>query len=98
MALMYFTITTAFAVSLTGLTLHRKHLVSALLCLEALLLALFTSLAMASETTASPNTTLQPIILLALAACEAGAGLGILVATTRTHASDHMKNLNLLMC
>nr|BBD20481.1 NADH dehydrogenase subunit 4L [Cyrtodactylus thirakhupti] len=98
MALTYFTMSSAFAVGMTGLTLHRKHLVSALLCLEALLLALFMSLALTSQTAACPNTSMQPIILLALAACEAGTGLGLLVATARTHASGQMKNLNLLAC
>nr|BBD20520.1 NADH dehydrogenase subunit 4L [Cyrtodactylus tigroides] len=98
MALAHFTLTLAFATGLTGLTLHRKHLVSALLCLEALLLALFLSLALTTQTTTNPNTAMQPVILLALAACEAGAGLGLLVATARTHASSHMKNLALLTC
>nr|BBD20494.1 NADH dehydrogenase subunit 4L [Cyrtodactylus auribalteatus] len=98
MVLAHFTTATTFAVGLLGLALHRKHLVSALLCLEALLLTLFVSIALTSQTTANPNTTMQPIILLTLAACEAGTGLSLLVATARTHASNHMKNLNLLTC
>nr|BBD20507.1 NADH dehydrogenase subunit 4L [Cyrtodactylus chanhomeae] len=98
MTMMYFTVATAYAVALTGLTLHRKHLVSALLCLEGLLLAMFTMLALTSETTTNSNSMMQPLVLLTMAACEAGTGLGLLVATTRTHASDNMKTLNLLTC
>nr|YP_009388932.1 NADH dehydrogenase subunit 4L [Cyrtopodion scabrum]BAX77918.1 HADH dehydrogenase 4L [Cyrtopodion scabrum] len=98
MALLKFTTYTAFTLSLTGLALYRKHLVSALLCLEGLMISLFTTLATISQTLATATTMTQPIIMLTLSACEAGAGLGILVASSRTHASDHMKNLNLLKC
>nr|YP_010976664.1 NADH dehydrogenase subunit 4L [Tenuidactylus dadunensis]WNX96101.1 NADH dehydrogenase subunit 4L [Tenuidactylus dadunensis] len=93
-----FTVYTAFALSLTGLALCRKHLVSALLCLEGLMVALFTTLTTISQALATTTTMTQPIILLTLSACEAGVGLSLLVASSRTHASDHMKNLNLLMC
>nr|YP_003002172.1 NADH dehydrogenase subunit 4L [Hemidactylus frenatus]ACS37291.1 NADH dehydrogenase subunit 4L [Hemidactylus frenatus] len=89
---------TTFTLSLTGLTLHRNHLVSALLCLEGLMLTIYMAMATITKTLSTTNTTLTPITLLALAACEAGAGLSLLVATARTHASDNLKNLNLLMC
>nr|YP_010485126.1 NADH dehydrogenase subunit 4L [Hemidactylus farasani]UVW80907.1 NADH dehydrogenase subunit 4L [Hemidactylus farasani] len=92
------TTSTAFTLSLLGLTLHRSHLVSVLLCLEGLMLALFTTMATLTQTMTNTNTTTNPMLLLALAACEAGAGLALLVSTTRTHSSDNLKALNLLMC
>nr|YP_009110525.1 NADH dehydrogenase subunit 4L [Lepidodactylus lugubris]BAP90304.1 NADH dehydrogenase subunit 4L [Lepidodactylus lugubris] len=98
MTLTHFAAATAFALSITGVALCRKHLVSALLCIEGMMLALYMLLMCASQTLNQSTTTMQPIILLTLAACEAGAGLALLVATTRTHASDHLKNMNLLKC
>uniref|UniRef100_A0A3Q4FXI7 NADH-ubiquinone oxidoreductase chain 4L n=1 Tax=Neolamprologus brichardi TaxID=32507 RepID=A0A3Q4FXI7_NEOBR len=40
----------------------------------------------------------SPILLLAFSACEAGAGLALLVATARTHGTDRLQSLNLLQC
>nr|YP_007317566.1 NADH dehydrogenase subunit 4L [Cnemaspis limi]ADY86103.1 NADH dehydrogenase subunit 4L [Cnemaspis limi] len=82
---------------LLGLTLHRKHLISALLCIESMMLSLFILLATISYTL-NITSTIQPLALLTIAACGEGAGLALLVATTRTHASDHLKTLNLLQC
>nr|BCO16472.1 NADH dehydrogenase subunit 4L [Sphaerodactylus elegans] len=90
--------TTLFALGALGLTLHRKHLVSALLCIEGMLLSLFISMGTTAQTNQLTTTTALPIILLALSACEASIGLGLLVASTRTHASDHLKTLDLLKC
>jgi len=41
--------------------------------------------------------TLMPLLMLTLSACEAGTGLVILVASTRTHGSNYLHNLNLLL-
>nr|YP_009992308.1 NADH dehydrogenase subunit 4L [Gekko subpalmatus]QNN90181.1 NADH dehydrogenase subunit 4L [Gekko subpalmatus] len=98
MTTVHFATASTFVLSASGLALHRNHLVSALLCIEGMMLALFMALALNSQTLNLANTSLQPIIMLALAACGAGAGLALLVASTRTHASDHLKNLNLLKC
>nr|YP_009231537.1 NADH dehydrogenase subunit 4L [Plestiodon chinensis]ALY11253.1 NADH dehydrogenase subunit 4L [Plestiodon chinensis] len=94
----YFTFSTAFMLGIMGLSLHRTHLVSALLCIEAMMLALFTALTMLSSTLQLPSTTMIPILLLTFSACEASTGLALLVATSRTHGADHLQNLNLLQC
>nr|YP_009925646.1 NADH dehydrogenase subunit 4L [Tropidophorus hangnam]QNH82450.1 NADH dehydrogenase subunit 4L [Tropidophorus hangnam] len=94
----YFLFTTAFSLGILGLSMHRTHLVSALLCIEAMMLALFSAMTMFSTTTQLPSSTMMPILLLAFSACEAGTGLALLVATARTHGTDHLKNLNLLQC
>nr|YP_001650770.1 NADH dehydrogenase subunit 4L [Solenostomus cyanopterus]BAF74894.1 NADH dehydrogenase subunit 4L [Solenostomus cyanopterus]BBU25691.1 NADH dehydrogenase subunit 4L [Solenostomus cyanopterus] len=89
---------TAFLVSLMGLTFHRTYLLSALLCLEAIMLALFIALTLWSLQTTSTNFSPAPLLLLAFSACEAGAGLALLVASARTHGNTQLKSLSLLQC
>uniref|UniRef100_A0A3Q0RGM8 NADH-ubiquinone oxidoreductase chain 4L n=1 Tax=Amphilophus citrinellus TaxID=61819 RepID=A0A3Q0RGM8_AMPCI len=72
---------------LAGLAFHRTHLLSALLCLEGIILSLFIALFSAA-----------PVLLLAFSACEASAGLALLVASARTHGTDRLQSLNLLQC
>nr|YP_009271754.1 NADH dehydrogenase subunit 4L [Scincella huanrenensis]ANY28507.1 NADH dehydrogenase subunit 4L [Scincella huanrenensis] len=94
----YFLFTTAFLLGITGFSAHRTHLVSALLCIEAMMLALFLAMTTLSTNIHLPATAMMPVILLAFSACEAGTGLALLVATARTHGSDHLQSLNLLQC
>nr|YP_010041665.1 NADH dehydrogenase subunit 4L [Scincella reevesii]QPB14668.1 NADH dehydrogenase subunit 4L [Scincella reevesii] len=98
MTTLYFLFTTAFLLGILGLSMHRTHLVSALLCIEAMMLALFSAMTMFSTNSQLATTTLLPILLLAFSACEAGTGLALLVATARTHGSDHLQSLSLLQC
>ncbi|NWV21617.1 NU4LM oxidoreductase, partial [Origma solitaria] len=63
-----------------------------------IILSLYVALAICPIQTHTSSTTIMPILLLAFSACEAGAGLALLVASTRTHGSDHLHNLNLLQC
>nr|ARV86560.1 NADH dehydrogenase subunit 4L [Xyrias revulsus] len=95
---LHFSFSVAFILGLAGLALHRKHLLSALLCLEAMMLSLYVAMAMWSFQTGSTIFSSAPMMLLAFSACEASAGLALLVATSRTHGTDHLKNLNLLRC
>nr|ATL16361.1 NADH dehydrogenase subunit 4L [Neoceratodus forsteri]ATL16374.1 NADH dehydrogenase subunit 4L [Neoceratodus forsteri]ATL16387.1 NADH dehydrogenase subunit 4L [Neoceratodus forsteri]ATL16400.1 NADH dehydrogenase subunit 4L [Neoceratodus forsteri]ATL16413.1 NADH dehydrogenase subunit 4L [Neoceratodus forsteri] len=98
MSFILFTLSSAFTVSLAGLAFNRSHLLLALLCLEGMMLSLFIALSLwplQLETTMCMTT---PMLLLAFAACEASAGLALLVATARTHGTDQMQNLNLLQC
>nr|YP_009369687.1 NADH dehydrogenase subunit 4L [Narcine brasiliensis]AMB36426.1 NADH dehydrogenase subunit 4L [Narcine brasiliensis] len=94
----YFILTSTFMLSLTGLTLNRSHFLSALICLEGMMLSLFISIALWSVMMNSSTWSLSPMILLTFSACEASSGLALLVAATRTHGSDQLKNLNLLQC
>nr|YP_001650731.1 NADH dehydrogenase subunit 4L [Eurypegasus draconis]BAF74946.1 NADH dehydrogenase subunit 4L [Eurypegasus draconis] len=93
-----FAFSSAFIMGTTGLTFHRTHLLSALLCLEGMMLSLLIALALWSLELDSAGPMASPMILLAFSACEAGAGLALLIATSRTHGGDQMKNLNLLQC
>nr|YP_001648840.1 NADH dehydrogenase subunit 4L [Sylvia crassirostris]CAP10142.1 NADH dehydrogenase subunit 4L [Sylvia crassirostris] len=88
----------AFTLSSLGLAFHRTHLISALLCLESMMLSMYVALSMWSIQTQTPSPALLPILMLTFSACEAGTGLALLVASTRTHGSDHLHNFNLLKC
>nr|UMB50601.1 NADH dehydrogenase subunit 4L [Parauchenoglanis cf. monkei FDBS-2022] len=94
----YFSFTSAFTLGLMGLAFHRTHLLSALLCLEGMMLSLFIALALWTLQLESTAFSAAPILLLAFSACEASAGLALLVATARTHGTDRLQALNLLQC
>nr|AOX22004.1 NADH dehydrogenase subunit 4L [Sceloglaux albifacies] len=87
-----------FILSTLGLAFHRTHLISALLCLESMMLSMYVALSAWPIENQTPASTLMPVLMLAFSACEAGAGLAMLVASTRTHGSDHLHNFNLLQC
>lgn len=93
-----FAFSSAFLLGLSGLAFHRTHLLSALLCLEGIILSLFIALSLWTLQLSSINFSPAPILLLAFSACEASIGLALIVATARTHGSDHLQNLNLLQC
>nr|NP_443354.1 NADH dehydrogenase subunit 4L [Coelorinchus kishinouyei]BAB70165.1 NADH dehydrogenase subunit 4L [Coelorinchus kishinouyei] len=93
-----FTTSSAFFLSLMGLTFHRTHLLSALICLEGMMLSLFTSFSLWALQSDTASFSTVPLCILAFSACEASAGLALLVATARTHGTDHLKKLNLLKC
>nr|YP_001293468.1 NADH dehydrogenase subunit 4L [Siganus fuscescens]YP_003127089.1 NADH dehydrogenase subunit 4L [Siganus unimaculatus]YP_009029589.1 NADH dehydrogenase subunit 4L [Siganus guttatus]YP_009058833.1 NADH dehydrogenase subunit 4L [Siganus canaliculatus]YP_009107485.1 NADH dehydrogenase subunit 4L [Siganus vulpinus]AZJ16621.1 NADH dehydrogenase subunit 4L [Siganus sutor]UFH80662.1 NADH dehydrogenase subunit 4L [Siganus luridus]UFH80675.1 NADH dehydrogenase subunit 4L [Siganus rivulatus]WHN6326 len=94
----HFTFSSAFVLGLMGLAFHRTHLLSALLCLEGMMLSLFIALSLWTLQLGATNFSASPMILLAFSACEASAGLALLVATARTHGTDHLQSLNLLQC
>nr|YP_006303296.1 NADH dehydrogenase subunit 4L [Bostrychus sinensis]WEW79110.1 NADH dehydrogenase subunit 4L [Bostrychus sp. s RZ-2023]AFC88359.1 NADH dehydrogenase subunit 4L [Bostrychus sinensis]WEW79123.1 NADH dehydrogenase subunit 4L [Bostrychus sp. s RZ-2023]WEW79136.1 NADH dehydrogenase subunit 4L [Bostrychus sp. s RZ-2023]WEW79149.1 NADH dehydrogenase subunit 4L [Bostrychus sp. s RZ-2023] len=94
----HFTFSTAFLLGLAGLAFHRTHLLSALLCLEGMMLSLFLALSLWTLELNATNFSASPMLLLAFSACEASAGLALLVATARTHGTDHLQSLNLLQC
>nr|BBG74599.1 NADH dehydrogenase subunit 4L [Chiasmodon harteli] len=94
----HFAFSSTFMLGLAGLAFHRTHLLSALLCLEAMMLSLFIALSVWVLQLDSTSFSASPMLLLAFSACEASAGLALLVATSRTHGSDRLQNLNLLQC
>nr|AII02928.1 NADH dehydrogenase subunit 4L [Mionectes oleagineus] len=98
MTFMHLTFYATFMLSSLGLAFHRTHLISALLCLESMMLSMYIALSMWPVYTQTASLTLMPILTLAFSACEAATGLAILVASARTHGSDHLHNLNLLQC
>nr|WNH24026.1 NADH dehydrogenase subunit 4L [Stomias affinis] len=95
---MHFSFTSAFLLGFMGLAFHRTHLLSALLCLEGMMLSLYIALSHWALQSESTGFSATPMLLLAFSACEASAGLALLVATSRTHGTDHLQNLTLLRC
>nr|BAX73603.1 NADH dehydrogenase subunit 4L [Dussumieria elopsoides] len=93
-----FSFTTAFILGLSGLAFNRTHLLSALLCLEGMMMSLYVGLSMWGAQTGETNFFTTPILLLVFSACEAATGLALLVATTRSHGTTQTKALNLLQC
>nr|WNH23228.1 NADH dehydrogenase subunit 4L [Magnisudis atlantica] len=94
----HFAFSSAFLLGLMGLAFHRTHLLSALLCLEGMMLSLFIALSLWTLQLEATGYSAAPMLLLAFSACEASAGLALLVATARTHSTDHLQSLNLLQC
>nr|WAR50760.1 NADH dehydrogenase subunit 4L [Crocidura suaveolens gueldenstaedtii] len=98
MSLVYLNTALAFSISMLGLLMHRAHLMSSLLCLEGMMLSLFTLGAMTILITHFTLANMLPIILLVFAACEAAVGLSLLVMVSNTYGADFVQNLNLLQC
>nr|BBM34870.1 NADH dehydrogenase subunit 4L [Paraliparis meridionalis] len=94
----HFAFSSAFMLGLAGLAFHRAYLLSALLCLEGMMLILFIALSIWTLQLGALTTSTTPILLLAFSACEASTGLALLVATTRTHNTTRLQSLNLLQC
>nr|YP_009160521.1 NADH dehydrogenase subunit 4L [Centropyge multicolor]YP_009160534.1 NADH dehydrogenase subunit 4L [Centropyge joculator]AKQ77497.1 NADH dehydrogenase subunit 4L [Centropyge multicolor]AKQ77510.1 NADH dehydrogenase subunit 4L [Centropyge joculator]ANW71966.1 NADH dehydrogenase subunit 4L [Centropyge interrupta] len=94
----HFAFSSAFMLGLAGLAFHRTHLLSALLCLEGMMLSLFIAMALWTLQLDATAFSPSPMLLLAFSACEASAGLALLVATARTHGTDRLQSLNLLQC
>ncbi|YP_009251198.1 NADH dehydrogenase subunit 4L (mitochondrion) [Anomaloglossus baeobatrachus] len=91
-------LSTTFFLGLLGLSFHRTHLLSALLCLEGMMLSLYLGLALWTAKMTMMSSGMFPVIMLTLSACEAGLGLSLMIATARSHGSDNLNSLNLLQC
>nr|AVP25717.1 NADH dehydrogenase subunit 4L [Scaphiophryne marmorata] len=94
---MAFILISTFFITLMGLAFHRTHLLSALLCLEGMMLTIFVGLALWPNNL-STTMLMTPLIMLTMSACEAALGLSLMIATARSHGNDNLKTLNLLQC
>nr|QOJ45059.1 NADH dehydrogenase subunit 4L [Allobates masniger] len=91
-------LSTMFFLGLLGLSFHRMHLLSALLCLEGMMLSLFIGLSLWTLKFSLLSSGMFPVMILTMSACEAGLGLSLMIATARSHGSDNLNLLNLLQC
>nr|YP_009550095.1 NADH dehydrogenase subunit 4L [Mesoplodon europaeus]AGK37852.1 NADH dehydrogenase subunit 4L [Mesoplodon europaeus]AGK37865.1 NADH dehydrogenase subunit 4L [Mesoplodon europaeus]AGK37878.1 NADH dehydrogenase subunit 4L [Mesoplodon europaeus]AGK37891.1 NADH dehydrogenase subunit 4L [Mesoplodon europaeus]AGK37907.1 NADH dehydrogenase subunit 4L [Mesoplodon europaeus] len=98
MSLVHMNIIMAFTLSLVGLLMYRSHLMSALLCMEGMMLSLFILATLMILNSHFTLASMMPIILLVFAACEAAIGLALLVMISNTYGTDYVQNLNLLQC
>nr|AGN71238.1 NADH dehydrogenase subunit 4L [Hyalinobatrachium fleischmanni] len=87
-----------FFLSILGLSFHRTHLLSALLCLEGMMLSIFLGLGLWAMKLSTTSSMMFPVLMLTMSACEAGLGLSLMIATARTHGTDDLNTLNLLQC
>nr|ADM46837.1 NADH dehydrogenase subunit 4L [Indri indri] len=84
--------------ALLGTLMFRSHLMSSLLCLEGMMLSMFTLSTLIILNMHFTMSFMMPILLLVLAACEAAVGLALLVMVSNTYGLDYIQNLNLLQC
>uniref|UniRef100_A0A8C9I5A4 NADH-ubiquinone oxidoreductase chain 4L n=1 Tax=Piliocolobus tephrosceles TaxID=591936 RepID=A0A8C9I5A4_9PRIM len=98
MPIIYINIALAFIISLLGILIYRSHLISSLLCLEAIILSLFIISTLMASNIHSPLANIVPIALLVFAACEAAVGLALLISISNTYGLDYVHNLSLLQC
>nr|AUI11295.1 NADH dehydrogenase subunit 4L [Clanculus margaritarius] len=82
--------------SVLTLCLQYKHLLSALLSLEAMTLSLFVLLVSVSCGHSFEGE--MCLILITMGACEASLGLAILVSLIRTHGNDYVSSFCLQKC
>uniref|UniRef100_UPI00202786FA NADH dehydrogenase subunit 4L n=1 Tax=Zoroaster ophiactis TaxID=467010 RepID=UPI00202786FA len=85
-----------FYLGILGILINRLHFLSILLCLELLLISLFLTITILAFNLNNTILFSNNLILLTLSACEASAGLSLLVALSRTHNSDLVSNINIL--
>nr|YP_003587429.1 NADH dehydrogenase subunit 4L [Apalone ferox]ACO83396.1 NADH dehydrogenase subunit 4L [Apalone ferox] len=95
---MHFTYFMAFIISMTGFMLHRISLISTLLCLESMYYHYSSPYHYTPYNSKSHHLMLNPMLVLSFSACEASLGVSLLVASSRTHNPNNLKNLNLLQC
>nr|QHB77145.1 NADH dehydrogenase subunit 4L [Hylomyscus pamfi]QHB77197.1 NADH dehydrogenase subunit 4L [Hylomyscus pamfi] len=94
----FLNLTLAFIISLLGTLTFRSHLMSTLLCLEGMMLSLFTMISTATLNSNSMISLSIPVTIMVFAACEAAVGLALLVKVSNTYGTDYVHNLNLLQC
>nr|YP_009502800.1 NADH dehydrogenase subunit 4L [Idiurus macrotis]ASM91471.1 NADH dehydrogenase subunit 4L [Idiurus macrotis] len=98
MSLTFMNIILAFMITLLGVFIYRTHLMSALLCLEGMMLTVFIFSTLTIMNSYHVLSFMVPIVLLVFAACEAAIGLALLMMVSNLYGLDHVKNLNLLKC
>nr|YP_010261223.1 NADH dehydrogenase subunit 4L [Eiconaxius baja]UIB39164.1 NADH dehydrogenase subunit 4L [Eiconaxius baja] len=75
---------------------HRKHLLSALLSLEFLMLSIFWLMSIHMNSIA--KEAYLALFFLTLVVCEGALGLSLLVSIVRTHGNDCFNTFNSLQC
>nr|ALQ78784.1 NADH dehydrogenase subunit 4L [Glycera dibranchiata] len=85
-------LTTLF--SIVTMIIQRRHLLSALLALEAVMLTITLIIVIFSST----NELFMSFVLLTVAACEASLGLACLVIITRSFGNDLFKTFSSNKC
>lgn len=85
-----------FFLGIIGVVIKRLHLLSLLLCLELLLVSLFLKISTWSQIHDELVYLKFSILLLTFSACEASAGLALMVSLSRRHKTDLLAKIKLL--
>lgn len=83
-------------ISLVGIFVNRKNLITLLMCIELLLLAVNINFVAFSNQHNDPSGQLFVFFILTVAAAEAAIALAILVTLFRTRKTINVSDINLL--
>nr|QUT13273.1 NADH dehydrogenase subunit 4L [Nais communis] len=83
--------------AMVGLMMNSKHLLMALLYLEAFMLSLVMLIPLTLIIFSSQSMFIS-IVLLSVGACEASLGLAMMVMMSRTYGSDLMSSTTMNKC
>nr|QOW38114.1 NADH dehydrogenase subunit 4L [Prionobrama filigera] len=98
MAAAFYTFMMTFALGAAGYALHRTHLISALLCLEGMMLSLFMAMALWATQLQTDTYSVASIFILAVGGCEAAVALSLVMVMSHTHKNDKTDSLTSLKC
>ena len=82
-----------FSISIVGIVINRKNVITLLMCIELMLLAVNTNFIAFSRYLDDPVGQIFVFFILTVAAAEAAIGLAILVVLFRTHRSIDVEQL-----
>lgn len=82
-----------FAISVVGIIINRKNVITLLMCVELMLLAVNTNFIAFSRYLNDEVGQIMVFFILTVAAAEAAIGLAILVVLFRTHRSINVQQL-----
>jgi len=85
-----------FAISVAGIIINRKNVITLLMCIELMLLAVNTNFIAFSHFLQDPAGQIFVFFILTVAAAEAAIGLAIIVVLFRNRATIDVEKLNQL--
>lgn len=85
-----------FALSLAGIIINRKNLITLLMCIELLLLAVNTNFIAFSQYLGQTTGEIFVFFILTVAAAESAIGLAILVVMYRNRQTINVEELDIL--
>lgn len=82
-----------FAISILGIIINRKNVITLLMCIELMLLAVNTNFIAFSRYLDDATGQIFVFFILTVAAAEAAIGLAILVVLFRSHKNIDVENI-----
>lgn len=91
--IMHYYAFTLFFIGLIGFIIHRKNLITLLICLELMLLAINTNFIAFSRFGGDIDGQVLVFFIMTVAAAEAAIGLALLVLIFREHGNIRLENI-----